>query len=523
MDVCYEHYIEPPAFLDPPYDIGEDYLSKIMIKDEVLTVDFYNVVVGCLDITKIVDLGDTVNQGSISETFEICITGPSYPSGDCQTIDIAGGVLSWTDLLPGTYTITETNPGPEWIISGDTSVVVDAGTPCATATVTNTYDPGCLDITKIVNFGDTVNSGIITETFEICITGPSYPSGDCQTISEAGGTLNWNNLIPGTYTITETDPGPEWIVTGDTSVVVNSGAPCATATVINTYNPGCLRITKHLDWNGLPPPQRFPFDFFVEVNGPNGFYDSHQFSNDGEVWTLNNLVVGEYIISEDDYSPDWTSEIITSPVQVTAGDDICQIVEIYNTYHPGCLRIIKTIDFSGMIGDPADVPDVTFTVTVTGPSYPTGYDLTFNLVDGVISPMQQFSNIIPGSYDITETPPAGWDLDIIITSPEIVEAGDECGTNIVEVVNTPQLGCLEVEKFVDFSSIVGDPADVPDVTFTITVTGPSYPGGLDLYFDLTDGIISPPQQLPNIIPGSYDITETPRSNINITRISRTRR
>jgi len=42
---------------------------------------------GCLEVTKDVILGSVVNPSAITETFEICITGPSYPTGDCKTID----------------------------------------------------------------------------------------------------------------------------------------------------------------------------------------------------------------------------------------------------------------------------------------------------------------------------------------------------------------------------------------------------------------------------------------------------
>jgi hypothetical protein len=78
-------------------------------------------------------------------------------------------------------------------VTGDTSVLVEPGTPCASAPITNTYDSGCLEITKYVNWNGATPYPIL---FEICITGPSYPSGDCKTISEIGGKLvkpnTWN-------------------------------------------------------------------------------------------------------------------------------------------------------------------------------------------------------------------------------------------------------------------------------------------------------------------------------------------
>ena len=112
---------------------------------------------------------------------------------------------------------------------GDVTVVGGATTQ---TTVTNTYAaPGSLEVTVIVDWDGTTPD--ITKTFEICITGPSYPDNDCKTVGYNGGVLTWDNLIPGTYTVTETDPGPEWTVTGEGDVTVVGGA-ATQATIINT-------------------------------------------------------------------------------------------------------------------------------------------------------------------------------------------------------------------------------------------------------------------------------------------------
>ena len=189
----------------------------------------------------------------------------------------------------------------------------------------------------------------------------------------------------------------------------------------------------------------------------------------------------------------------------------------FGNYEPrGCLELTKAIDWGDIIGDPANVPDVDFTVTVTGPSYPSGTDLVFHLVDGVVTYDDDdtacLCSLIPGDYYVTEIAPAGWAGAVITNDdPATVAAGDTCGDTAIEVIvtNSPILGCLEIEKAVDLSGVVGPISEIPDVDFVITVTGPSYPSGTDLTFNLVDGVISGAQDLNNIIPGSYTVTETP--------------
>jgi len=191
---------------------------------------------GSLEVTKVVDW-DCVDPDP-AQTFEICIVGPSYPTGTeegaCQTADYDGGTLTWDNLTPGVYTVTETDPGTEWTVTIDPLSVTVVSGSTAQASVTNTHEAelGSLEVTKTVNWNkfpvDT------SQIFEICITGPSYPGGDCQTIGFSGGTLTWDDLEPGEYTVTETNPGTNWKVeiTGSPATVVKDET--AQAEVTNT-------------------------------------------------------------------------------------------------------------------------------------------------------------------------------------------------------------------------------------------------------------------------------------------------
>ena len=134
------------------------------------TVTYTDVLSG-LAVTKVVNWnGSTPDTG---KAFQICITGPSYPAGNCQTADFDGAVLPWPNLLPGSYVVTETDPGKEWNIqvAGSPVTVPEIGEP-VTATVTNTRKLGSLQVTKIVDWNDAAQD--TTRTFQICITGPSF-------------------------------------------------------------------------------------------------------------------------------------------------------------------------------------------------------------------------------------------------------------------------------------------------------------------------------------------------------------
>jgi len=192
--------------------------------------------------------------------------------------------------------------------------------------------------------------------------------------------------------------------------------------------------------------------------------------------------------------------------------------------------VTKAIDIGDMIGDLSHVADTTFTINVTGPSYPSGHILTFNLTNGVLEGPDNgnstcLCNLIPGNYTVAEDPPDGWELvSITPTQPVLVEAGDECDDVkvIVTVTNRPELGCLNITKVVDLDEYPF--ASSANSTFNITVTGPSYPSGTTLTFNLTNGVLEGPDNgnstcLCNLIPGNYTVAEDPPAGWNLTGIT----
>ena len=184
-----------------------------------------------------------------ANSFEICITGPSYLTPNCKTITTAqvanGDKLLWINLIPGAYTIVET-PQAEWttVVTSSPTTVLDDGSK-ATASVSNTLKLGSLTVTKNIVWSNV--NGDPSKIFEICIKGPSYPlgteAGACKQFSMGNLVQTWTNLIPGDYQISEKDPGIQWTVTIQPGIVTVLSGANPTATVTNkqyylAYTPG---------------------------------------------------------------------------------------------------------------------------------------------------------------------------------------------------------------------------------------------------------------------------------------------
>jgi len=90
---------------------------------------------GSLAVTKTVS-GDTT--GVTLPLFEITVTGPE---GFLATRTfVSGETFTWTNLVPGTYTVTEDKTGlsEEWTVTGEGDVEVVADETAVT-TITNSY------------------------------------------------------------------------------------------------------------------------------------------------------------------------------------------------------------------------------------------------------------------------------------------------------------------------------------------------------------------------------------------------
>ncbi|MFO7635287.1 MAG: hypothetical protein R6W76_22265, partial [Caldilinea sp.] len=150
---------------------------------------------GSLTVTKSVDWQGVTPIPGV--TFEICVSGPSFPTPFCQ--ETTGDALTFGPLFPGSYIVSESDPGPNWSSPSPQTVAVAAGQSVGAA-ITNTLRPGSLTVTKSIDWqGATPIPGV---TFEICVSGPSFPTPFCQKTD--GDTLTFGPLFPGSYVVSST-------------------------------------------------------------------------------------------------------------------------------------------------------------------------------------------------------------------------------------------------------------------------------------------------------------------------------
>jgi hypothetical protein len=420
--------------------------------------------------------------------FEICIAGPSYPTGDCRNADYDGGVLTWTDLIPGQYSVVETNPGGEWTVQGNgAQVLVPANGGQAAASISNSRKLGSLQVTKTANWNGVAPDA--AKQFQICISGPSYPAGNCQAAPSTGAILTWANLIPGSYTVAETNPGEEWqiAVAGSPAAVPADGGQ-AVAEIANSRKLGSLQVTKTVEWNGLDPDETMTFE--ICITGPSHpAGDCQVAGHHGAVLTWVDLIPGEYLVAETDPGAAWSVAVIgdTAAVPTDGGQAAASIT---NTRRHGSLTVTKIVNWNGVPVDESQG----FEICIKGPSFPDGDCQTVGHRGGALT----WSSLLPGEYVVGEADPGpAWSV-ILPQAPALVPA-DGTGA-AVEVVNSRKLGSLRVTKVADWQGIPPNPAQ----TFQVCITGPSFPDGDCRKVGAGGGSLD----WTGLIPGPYRVTET---------------
>ena len=235
-----------------------------------------------------------------SQEFEICIQGPSYPdTPNCKKIDYQGGDLTWPNLIPGDYTVTESALGSSWKtpVIDDSVAAVPINGGQGTATVDNERELGSLKVTKNVEWNGITPDE--SQEFEICIQGPSYPdTPNCKKIDYQGGDLTWPNLIPGDYTVTESALGSSWktpvIDDSVAAVPINGGQ--GTATVDNERELGSLKVTKNVEWNGITPDESQEFEICIQGPSYPDTPNCKKIDYQGGDLTWPNLIPGGYTV-----------------------------------------------------------------------------------------------------------------------------------------------------------------------------------------------------------------------------------
>jgi uncharacterized repeat protein (TIGR01451 family) len=334
---------------------------------------------GGLDVVKMVDWnGVTPDAG---QTFTFTITGASFPSGDSKSVNYDGGTASWSGLVPGVYTVTETSPGSQWVtlpgLSQQVTVPADGGT--ATTTFTNTRLLGGLTVVKVVDWnGVPANAN---QTFKVCVSPAvleasalQQADGLCHTFGWEGGFHTFQGLVPGDYVVTETDPGSAWTVVGSgVTVTVPEDGSAVSTTITNTRKLGGLDVVKVVNWNGVPVDASQTLIFTITgPSYPSG--NSKSVDHDGGTVSWDNLVPGTYTVTETSPGSAWTVAPGLSQDVTVPADGGTATATFTNTRLLAGLQIVKSVTPAS--ADPGDVVAYTIAYTNIGTMDLTGVTIT---------------------------------------------------------------------------------------------------------------------------------------------------
>jgi hypothetical protein len=178
----------------------------------------------------------------------------------------------------------------------------------------------------------------------------------------------------------------------------------------------------------------------------------------------------------------------------------------YTDTQEGSITVIKD-------ANPGSSTSFAFTATGTGL-------LDFSLVDdGTAANTQTFINLLPGTFEITETVPTGWQL----TGLSCVSNGT--GTSAIEdaatakaaitLAATGSVTCTFTDTQNDSITIIKEANPEGSIAFPFTTTGT----GLADFSLMDNGTGSNTQTFSNLLPGTFIITETVPTGWQLTALS----
>jgi hypothetical protein len=168
------------------------------------------------------------------------------PVGDPVVTD-ANGYYEFCDLLPGTYTVTETLQDGWYAVDDITSIPVTL-VECADAENQNFYNAELLCISGY-KYDGCSDPAVGLEGWTITL----YDENDVQVgdpvVTDANGYYEFCDLLPGTYTVTETLQDGWYAVDDITSIPVTL-VECADAENQNFYNAEFSCISGYKSFSG---------------------------------------------------------------------------------------------------------------------------------------------------------------------------------------------------------------------------------------------------------------------------------
>jgi uncharacterized repeat protein (TIGR01451 family) len=410
-------------------------------------LDFWNFKPGTVDVYKFNDInGDTLENGlDDGRVQEFTLTGPDGPATASTNAD---GNLSFTNLKPGDYELSEAAPTDGYESTGRLPVEFTLELGGSYSIIIGNTDYASVSVFK---FNDRDGDGGWDEApleegliRSFTLEGPAGPSSETTTAAtDSSGNLKFEHLKPGTYTLTESAlsgwfAGSTWPVT-----FTLVGGEAYSIDVPNTEF-AKVDVFKFNDldgdgnWDDEPGLAR---EFRLEgPAGPSSAVVTGTTDADGNL-SFTGLKPGSYTLDEETVVG-WYQSTSAVPAEFDLTGGETKAFQVGNTQY-GDLNGIKFNDLNGNganNGEPmlADwrivlykLADQRETFTTRGisiaavettPTAPLGYYRfadTLTLSDGSYS----FGNLTPGTYFLAEEPQSGWIRTVSPLEPIIVQSG----------------------------------------------------------------------------------------------------
>jgi len=502
---------EDPAAGQTELIVGSVTIGESPDVTELTAVNVYDL--ASIDLSKEV-VTDAVDQdgepvpfGPFEATVECTFLGEDvyaegYGPDDPMVVALEDGETVTLDGLPvgSECTVTETGTGNASSVSitvaqaGQDPVVTDGpsadltlepdvlGESTNDVTLSNVYDVGSIELTKVVDGAGAGEFGDGPFTFDVVCTydddgdGPLEPRTVYDDSVSLGGddplVLTIDDLPAGAVCdITETDDGGATDTVVTPNPVTVGADETAEVTATNTFDLGSVAVDKVVTNNtGLPVDALGPFEVTIActyegeaVEIPGG---ATQELTPGTPVSYDGLPVGsECVVTETD-DGGATSSTVSTPVEggepgeAVVGGDPAEVT-VTNVFDAGDVTVSKAVD-----GDGAAYAQGPYEVTLA---------CTFNGQDVEIPEPGATQTLNAGDTVTYEDLPIGAECTVtesdqnqatsVTIEPESVVVGGEDGTETsiaVDVTNTYDLGQFTVTK-----DVVGDGADFGIGPFTV--------------------------------------------------------
>lgn len=251
----------------------------------------------------------TVEKGDSSlgaSGFQFTFTGPG---NNTQFRLDQGESQVFSDLTPGTYTVTEINIPADFVLRtigpnsqcGNSTIDIDVPNATATIELGDNCDLGVVFVNDANSSVTIVKETIPVSEDEFNFT-TSLPGPENFTLTN-GERISFGNIPAGTYTVEELitngftltnivcdDPDSSTDIAARTATIVIEANDNVTCTFTNIAN-GTIIIQK-----GTVPIEGMGFTFTENIPGGTGTFEL----DDGQSQTFNDVTPGEYKVTEDD-------------------------------------------------------------------------------------------------------------------------------------------------------------------------------------------------------------------------------